>query len=114
MDKEIRIRDIVIIFLALAAFAFVGFFQLIPESKLVLIIFATLIVMASIASGVKSIIKIRQWTWRTKLCIALYIVQFALYVYTMVKGDDYLFYLMTASIPFACLMETIVLPQKNS
>lgn len=113
MDKEIRIRDIVIIILALAAFAFVGFFQFIPESIL-LIVFATLLVLASIARGVKTIIKIKPWTWRTKLFIVLYIAQFALYVYTMAKRDDYLFYLMTASIPFICLMETIVLPQKNS
>ncbi|MDF2656053.1 MAG: hypothetical protein K0R19_2527 [Bacillota bacterium] len=114
MNKEIRIRDIIIIILALVAFTFVGLFQFVFQSELALIALTTLLILISIASGVKSMIKSRTWSWRTKLFIILYIAQFVLYAYTMVKGNDFLFYLLAASVPFISLMETIVLSRENS
>ena len=114
MNKEIRVRDIIIIILALVAFTFIGLFQFVFQSELGLIVLATFLILASIASGVNSMIKSRTWSWRTILFIILYIAQFVLYVYTMVKGDDFLYYLLVAAVSFIGLMETLVLSGENS
>ena len=114
MNKEIRKKDILIIALAIAVFILIGLFQFVIQSELTLKLLATVLILICITYGIRSIVRTRKRSWRVILLIILYISLSVFYIYTITKGDYFLFYLLAAFISIISLLETLLISRERN